>query len=55
VLNYNFSNQDIKVMVPQRYDTPEKLSGSDGEIIAWRKLLLSARGMPKLDGDGEPS
>ena len=55
VLNYNFSNQDIKVMVPQRYDTPEKLSGSDGEIIAWRKLLLSARGMPKLDGDGERS
>jgi phenylpropionate dioxygenase-like ring-hydroxylating dioxygenase large terminal subunit len=54
ILNYNFSNQDLRVMEPQRYDTPEKLSGSDGEIIAWRKLLLNARGLPRLDGDGGP-
>jgi hypothetical protein len=33
-------------MAPQRYDTPEKLSGTDAEVIAWRKLLLKARGMP---------
>jgi hypothetical protein len=33
-------------MAPQRYDTPEKLSGTDAEVIAWRRLLLSARGMP---------
>lgn len=39
VLNIQFSNQDAKVMVPQRYDTPEKLSGTDAEIIQWRKLL----------------
>lgn len=39
VLNIQFSNQDIGVMAPQRYDTPEKLSGTDAEIIQWRKLL----------------
>ena len=45
-MNANFSDQDYRVMAPQRYDTPEKLSGTDAEVIAWRKLLLSARGMP---------
>jgi len=39
VLNIQFSNQDVKVMEPQRYDTAEKLSGTDSEIIQWRKLL----------------
>ena len=39
VMNIQFSNQDAKIMVPQRYDTPEKLSGTDAEIIQWRKLL----------------
>ena len=47
-LNSNFSSQDYRVMAPQRWDTPEKLSGTDAEVIAWRKLLLTARGMPKL-------
>ena len=47
-LNTNFSSQDYRVMAPQRWDTPEKLSGTDAEVIAWRKLLLTARGMPKL-------
>lgn len=42
----NFSDQDHRVMAPQRYDTPEKLSGTDAQVIAWRKLLLKARGMP---------
>jgi nitrite reductase/ring-hydroxylating ferredoxin subunit len=46
LLNINFSTQDYRVMAPQRYDTPEKLSGTDAEVIAWRKLLLKARGMP---------
>lgn len=50
-LNTNFSSQDYRVMAPQRWDTPEKLSGTDAEVIAWRKLLLTARGMPAL---GEP-
>ena len=33
-------------MGPQRYDTVEKLSGNDAEIIMWRKMMLGARGMP---------
>ena len=45
-MNDNFSPQDFRAMAPQRYDTPEMLSGTDAEIINWRKLLLSARGMP---------
>jgi phenylpropionate dioxygenase-like ring-hydroxylating dioxygenase large terminal subunit len=56
--NTNFSSQDYRVMAPQRYDTPEKLSGSDAEVIVWRKLLLRARGMPvhsaALDVDDGP-
>jgi hypothetical protein len=57
--NTNFSNQDYRVMAPQRYDRGEKLSGSDAEIIMWRKLLLRARGMPAragrdVDDDSEP-
>lgn len=39
VMNIQFSNRDAKIMVSQRYDTPEKLSGTDAEIIQWRKLL----------------
>ena len=59
-MNTNFSNQDYQVVAPQRYDMPEKLSGTDAEVIAWRKLLLSARGMParvaELDpDDAEPA
>lgn len=45
-MHKNFSVQDFRVMAPQRYDRPEKLSGTDAEVIAWRKLLLKARGMP---------
>lgn len=45
-MNTNFSDQDYQVMEAQRYDTPEKLSGTDAQVIAWRKLLLRARGMP---------
>ena len=46
LMNTNFSTQDYRAMAPQRYDTPEKLSGTDAEVIAWRKLLRTARGMP---------
>jgi nitrite reductase/ring-hydroxylating ferredoxin subunit len=53
-LNTNFSSQDYRVMAPQRWDTPEKLSGTDAEVIAWRKLLLTARGMPRLDAPLPP-
>jgi hypothetical protein len=46
-----FTSQDAKVMAPQRYDTEEKLSGTDAEIIQWRKLLqrvaIEGRGVLK--------
>ncbi|MCI0846751.1 MAG: Rieske 2Fe-2S domain-containing protein [Chloroflexi bacterium] len=51
VQNIQFSNQDAKVMATQRYDTVEKLSGTDSEIIQWRKLLqrvaIEGRGVLK--------
>jgi phenylpropionate dioxygenase-like ring-hydroxylating dioxygenase large terminal subunit len=47
----DFSEQDYRVMAPQRYDTPEMLSSSDAQVVAWRKLLLTARGMQQ---DPEP-
>ena len=51
VMNIQFSNQDARIMVPQRYDTNEKLSGTDAEIIQWRKLLqrvaIEGRGVLK--------
>ena len=28
-------------MLHQRYDTPEKLSGTDAEVIAWRRLVVT--------------
>lgn len=42
----NFSQQDYRVMGPQRYDLPEILSPTDAEVVAWRRLLLKARGAP---------
>jgi phenylpropionate dioxygenase-like ring-hydroxylating dioxygenase large terminal subunit len=38
---YNFSAQDARVMLHQRYDWPEKLSSTDAEIIQWRKLVVT--------------
>ncbi|MBM3940961.1 MAG: Rieske 2Fe-2S domain-containing protein [SAR202 cluster bacterium] len=38
---YNFSAQDGSMMFNQRYDTPEKLSGTDAEVIQWRKLVVT--------------
>jgi nitrite reductase/ring-hydroxylating ferredoxin subunit len=38
---YNFSQQDMSVMRNQRYDWPEKLSGTDAEVIQWRKLVVT--------------
>jgi phenylpropionate dioxygenase-like ring-hydroxylating dioxygenase large terminal subunit len=43
----NFSKQDYRVMSTQRYDMPEMLSSTDAEVVAWRRLLLKARGMPR--------
>ena len=28
-------------MLDQRYDTPEKLSGTDAEVIQWRRLVVT--------------
>jgi phenylpropionate dioxygenase-like ring-hydroxylating dioxygenase large terminal subunit len=41
VIEYNFSRQDEKVMLNQRYDAPEKLSGTDAEVIQWRRLVVT--------------
>ena len=41
----NFSHQDIGVVQPQRYDTPEYLSATDIHQVFWRRLVLQARGM----------
>lgn len=38
---YNFSAQDGSMMFNQRYDTPEKLSGTDAEVIQWRRLVVT--------------
>ena len=46
VMHENFSNQDARVMMPQRYDLPEMLSATDSEIVGWRRLLLRARRGP---------
>jgi phenylpropionate dioxygenase-like ring-hydroxylating dioxygenase large terminal subunit len=41
IIEYNFSRQDERVMLNQRYDSPEKLSGTDAEVIQWRRLVVS--------------
>jgi hypothetical protein len=41
IIEGNFSRQDERVMLNQRYDTPEKLSGTDAEVIAWRRLVVT--------------
>lgn len=38
---YNFSQQDMAVMLRQRYDWPEKLSGTDAEVVQWRRLVVT--------------
>jgi hypothetical protein len=40
-IEYNFSRQDEAVMLNQRYDAPEKLSGTDAEVIQWRRLVVT--------------
>jgi phenylpropionate dioxygenase-like ring-hydroxylating dioxygenase large terminal subunit len=41
IIEYNFSRQDERVMLHQRYDSPEKLSGTDAEVIQWRRLVVT--------------
>jgi hypothetical protein len=41
IIEYNFSRQDERVMINQRYDTPEKLSATDAEVSQWRRLVVT--------------
>ena len=55
----HFSNQDLFPMKDQRWDTSETLSANDAEILVWRRMLVTARGMDKAadpaeEGSGEP-
>ena len=40
-MNYNFSGQDQRMMEHQRYDTPEKLSGTDLFPLETRRLIVN--------------
>jgi hypothetical protein len=39
----NFAVQDFRAMAPQQFDTPEYLSSTDVQVVAFRRLLLQAR------------
>jgi hypothetical protein len=52
--NYNFNGGDARQEIYQYYDKPEKLSTSDVWTIAWRKLQMTARGMPEHGIEGVP-
>ena len=41
LVEYNFSQQDMSVMQNQRFDWKEKLSGTDAEVIQWRRLVVT--------------
>jgi hypothetical protein len=50
VMNRNFSAQDAPAAIYAYYDRPEYLAPSDAQLVQWRKLLLTARGMDGLRG-----
>ena len=41
LVEYNFSQQDMSVMEHQNWEAPEKLSGTDAEVIQWRRLVVT--------------
>ncbi len=47
MMNKNFSEQDARGAIEAYYDTPENLAPSDIQTVAWRKFLLTARGMER--------
>jgi phenylpropionate dioxygenase-like ring-hydroxylating dioxygenase large terminal subunit len=47
----NFSRQDFNAIAPQRYDTLEYLSSTDSHQVVWRRLILQARGMKKVEAE----
>lgn len=44
-MNRNFSEQDARGAIKAYFDAPENLVVSDMQAIAWRKMVLSARGI----------
>ncbi len=45
VMDRSFSAQDAPAAIHAYYDRPEYLAPTDAQLVQWRKLLLSARGM----------
>ncbi len=45
VMDRNFSAQDAPAAIHAYYDRAEYLAPTDAQLVQWRKLLLSARGM----------
>ena len=45
ILNKNFSGQDLPAAIRAYYDTPEFFAPTDAQVVQWRKMVLSARGM----------
>lgn len=45
VMDRNFSAQDAPAAIHAYYDRPEYLAPTDAQLVQWRKLLLTARGM----------
>lgn len=41
LVQYNFSQQDMSVMENIDYTAPERLSGTDAEIVYWRRLVVT--------------
>ena len=39
----NFSRQDLKAVVNQRYDYPENFSSHDSPLVVWRKPCANSR------------
>jgi nitrite reductase/ring-hydroxylating ferredoxin subunit len=54
-MNMNFSTQDLSASAPQRYDTVEYLSSPDAQLVAWRKLLMRARGIDSSQVEALPA
>jgi hypothetical protein len=50
VINRNFSAQDAPAAIYAYYDRPEYLAPTDTQLVQWRRLLLTARGMEDLRG-----
>jgi phenylpropionate dioxygenase-like ring-hydroxylating dioxygenase large terminal subunit len=45
VMDRNFSAQDAPAAIKAYYDRPEYLAPTDAQLVHWRRLLLTARGM----------